>query len=430
MPTLTPTATMLYFPLSGASAAGRTVANWRAARLTLANDYTWFWTQNHNEVIQDDGTLLGSPMEGWVHSHFRDVRAVNPSIKCGVYVGGMANVDSIYPQYEWLTDDDIIHDDNGDSAEQHVNNPPNSYRQTLVNFSRPETRAKLVNGFSAYLAENNIDGIFFDTYDPRFYATYADSFFGLSGGSVDGDVLDPMWWTEAIFLFAQELKARLTDEGREVWIVGLGDAGFDHTDPVDQAMGRYNSNAAGIVDGIIDESIYLAWNSTTVFREHLEAIDLVSLRGSQTFVNCLPRLLAPSQPTENDATRRWFLATYLLVKSAYTFFGYHPYTAYQGADDSNAPFVYTHADWDLDIGEPTGSWQTNATGATTIYYREFVLPNTKNVYAVVNPHATLTGTFGVNGSYKDWHPSTGTPITVSGASYTVSARGAHLLFEQ
>lgn len=402
--------------------------DWYAAQNTLATRYNLVFINPGTEAVPNPSTtMLGAPLLGRLIGIASDLKAINPACKVGIYAGGIASPDSHHPDFEWLSDADRLHTTPGGVAVE-INNPP-SERKRLINLSRAATRAKLVNMWDAWLTKNNMDGILFDSVDPRFYSAYA-SFFGVGSGALEGAVNTSVWWSGPIYNYLKELKDRLARKGKVVYANGIfPDPAYDANDPVSESMGRHNANLGNFGTGAFAEHVHRMYSSTQQFGFYLEVFSRMNLMGIPFIFLFMPWLFATTDVglvwTENTALRRYALCCYLLVKSSVSYFGYNAVAAYLGYDASNQVQVFDSPDWDLSIGSPTSDVLTNTSGATTVYYRKYTL-GTQDIYTVVNPHASSAGNFGVAGTYKDFNAGADVVVTTT---VSIPARTARLYFK-
>lgn len=446
MPNLTPTSIMMYYNMTGV-VTGTHDSNVTpltpGQKRLLATRYDWIWLFLSNEAINDPTTLTGEPLWGFYFGLAKDLKAINPNVKVGMYIGGVASPDFIYHPFHWANNSDLMHDNLGNPAIEFsapISPYLGGYHQKLLNITNSAVRRKMVRRLTVLCKKQGLDGIYVDSYDPGYYASWSQSFYGLGSNALEGDVTDPEFWMPPLQSYVEELRDELAKFNWVAGVVGLGETGRT-SGPVEDVWGFWNSSSAEFGHEIIAEYVARAHANETYFVDLLTACNLVRAKNRRLFYFWQPRLLDITDPavgySDDTAMRRKALGCYLLIKyylspTAFSSFGYHGTSLemYRGYDTNNDAYVYDSTDWDLVIGEPTGDYQVNTAGTADIYWREYILPNAKNVYVVVNISRTQTGVFGVNGSYKDWHPTTGTPITVSGGSYTIAAGATHLLFEQ
>lgn len=398
-------------------------------RERLATRHRWVWIKTDHGVLNSIPSLTGPCNFGPPLALVADLKAINPRVNVGMYVGGLASPDSHHPHYEWLDDADLLHAGPGQALEWSpttVPHQPQERRVKIINYTRPETRAKLIQHWRAFLAEHDLDGVVFDTFHPGYYAAWmaqapatpnAHGGWGLPSGGVEGAFHTEVWWFGALATFAAELRWSLAEDGREVWVNGLYDYPNFGTLPDHQNVGQGYSNVARYASGLLAEYGHVMHRSPADLRGNLEAAALVNGQNRGTFWLIQPGAFAydPSGYSVVDGPdlRRFYLAAFLLLHHPpYTQFGYHPgpmYQAYQEpAPGQYEPWLFDGGeDWDHDYGVAlTGvSWAGDV--ALRQYTRGWAIVNASSNYG----YLTLPP-----GTYRNWHPEAGGLVTLTAAN--------------
>ncbi len=387
----------------------------------LAIRHRWVWINTAHETLDllgDRPNMIGPAEFSGVASLASDLKAIKSSVKVGMYVGGLASPDSHHPHYAPLADEDLLH---ASPSQPVVMNPSQSpaeggaRRVKVINYTRPETRAKLISFWRGFLANHNLDGVVFDTFNPGYYADWmalppatinAEGGFGLTNGGVEGAFHTESWWFAALSLFTWQLRWALAQDGREVWVNGLYDyPGYSAANMDHAAIGRGYSNVEKYNSGLLAEYGHVMHKSPADLRGNIESAMLANAQSRGTFWLIQPGAFAydPSGYTVTDGLilQRFYLACYLLLQSpGYTFFGYHPgpmYQAYRTVNGVNEPWLYDGGeDWDRDYGVATSG--VNWTG--DVAWREYT-----RGYAVVNASSGYGYLTLPVGSYRDWNPA-------------------------
>jgi hypothetical protein len=413
-------------------------------RERLAYRHAWVWIKTDHSVLASVPALEGpcdfcTPLD---LGH--KLKAINPEVKVGMYVGGLASPDSHHPHYAWLDDADLLHASPTQPliwSPTTVPHQPGERRVKVINYTRPETRAKLVEHWRAFLQLYGLDGLTFDTWHPEYYGAWisqppatpnAHGGWGLPNGGVEGAFHTEPWWFEALKVFTAELRWALAQDGREVWVNGLYDyPGYNPNDPNDVAIGRGFTTVAQHASGLLSEYGHVMHKSPADLRGYVESGHLVNAQSRGTFWLLQPGAFAydPSGYTVADSldTQRFYLACYLLVQAPpYTHFGYHSgpmYQAYQVVDGCAEPWLYDGGeDWEQDYGVA----KTDVRWAGNVAWVEYT-----NGYAIVN----ASGDYGYltlpPDVYRNWHPTGGgiVEITTTNPGMNVPPKYGMYLFK-
>lgn len=359
-------------------------------RRRLATRHTWVWLKTASEVLADPAHFLGPADFADIRQKATSLHQINRACQVGLYSGGFCP-DVHNPHFAWITDADMLHHPDGTPAEIVPEAPPAGYenrRIKTINYARPETRAMLIDQWAQFLASNDLQGVFFDSFNPRYLGAWMASAFGLTRGAAEGPVHTADWWAGSLSRFAADLRARLSLMGAEVWANGLQNEFWDAGSVTDQVTGRSYSGVVDYTDGVLSEHIHRTFPSPSELQGLLTSANLVATRLKQSFFFAQPKLLEYTDPgyvawKDYDAAwlYRYYLNVYLLAASPDSLFGYHagdyPYSGFTGPRP-HSPYVFDGApDWDYDFGEPQGPPYLQPDG---LWHRRYT-----NGFAVVNP---------------------------------------------
>ncbi len=406
------TAAMLLFP----------VGTTPEIRQRLAKRHRWVWIKTDHSVLTSVPALTGPCDFSGPLALVADLKAINPKVRVGMYVGGVANPNSHHPHYAPLEDADLLHATPSQPLEwapTTVPHQPGEQRLRIVNYSRPETRAKLIAFWRAFCAEHDLDGITFDTFNPGYYAAWMAlapatpnvyGGFGLPNGGVEGAFHTEAWWFSALSTFCWQLRWALAQDGREVWVNGLYEYP-NYVPTTDQAnIGRGYANVSNYVSGQLSEFGHVMYGSPAALRGNLDVAALATSINRRSFWLLQP--MFQGLPDTQDVAR-FYLACYLLMqKPGYTLFGYHPkpdpYQAHELVNGQYVPYLYDGGeDWDHDYGIARTGVNWTGDVAWREYTRGYAIVNASSGYG----YLTLPA-----GAYRNWHPETGGLVTLTAAN--------------
>lgn len=398
-------------------------------RERLATRHRWVWIKTaHETLVASGGTLnLTGPAEfSGVATLAAQLKSINPRVQVGMYVGGLASPDSHHPHYDWLDDADLLHSSPTQPLTWSPSQSPaepQARRVKIINYNRPETRAKLIQHWRTFLADHNLDGVVFDTFHPAYYAAWmslapatpnANGGFGLPNGGVEGAFHTEAWWFLALSVFVWQLRWALGIDGREVWVNGLYDyPGYNAANTDHAAIGRGYTNVAQYASGLLAEYAHTMHKSPADLRGNIEAAQLVNAQNRGTFWMIHPGAFAydPSGYTVTDSPdlRRFYLAAFLLMqKPPYTYHGYNPgpmYQAFETVNGEHVPWLFDGGeDWDQDYGVARTGVNWTGDVAWREYTRGYAIVNASSGYGYLTlPPAT----------YRNWHPEAGGPVEIT-----------------
>lgn len=381
----------------------------------LATRHAWVWLKADHSVLADPSLLLGPADFSVTALRARQLHAINPACRVGLYSGGFVP-DSHHPHFAWLADADTLHLPDGRPiaiSPSVAPAPPGSRRYTVPNYGRPATRAKLIDCWAEFLAAHDLNGVFFDGFVPKHIAGWMRDELGLGswGGALEGPAHTSPWWAGALSRFTADLRLRLARDNRQVWANGLVNEPWSHDDLSEQITGRAYSGCVDYLDGMLSEHVHRAHASIPELDGMLAAFDLVSARLKPAMAFFQPQLLLNTDPTDeawqapgDPELHRFFLACYLLLQSPETLFGYHDREAYRGWDATGRPYLFDGGSyWDRDYGIPTGPHYTRPDGLhERTYSRGTAIVNPTDQYV-----PRLTGQ-----SVRIWDPVSGPLVVV------------------
>lgn len=346
------------------------------------------------------------------------IKALNRQEKVGIHAGGIVTQNSWFILYNYLNEEDFLHDQAGKPIWLDKNDQTPKFRwQRFVNISNPSTRIRIINGFRDFYIRSgrNIDGFLLDGYVFNEWIAQMPE-----AGCKEGPCRTRDFWINNMITLTQEIKSGLPPE------VGIYYNGFSqgNSDP-------FNVNGAGFAqytDGALMEHPHEIITSPTIFKEYLEGAKKLTDSGKGLFfwvqlqiLNYIAGESRCTNPSDTDACggggsyciiywdksrctdyfdlhnrpndnamQRFFLATYLLIQQkGLTYFGYQP----AGPLDSGMLFFYK--EWNINFGTAQDIYRQDAVG---LYYRHYTYG-----LAVVNPtDQPLTYNFPDNLTYFDW----------------------------
>jgi hypothetical protein len=405
------TACMLYFnPDIGNEGLNEDV------RQRLADRHRWVWLKTGHEVLASRPDLDVPTSFARVGAIVADLKARNPAVRVGMYVGGIASPDSHHPHYGWATGADWIYANPWQPVAINPTHSPalgGERRVRSINYQDAGTRARHAQHWLAFCRQWGLDGICFDHWNPEHYAGWmaqssTDGGFGLVDGGMSGAFHTTQWWFDALAQFSEHLRWTLAQDGREVWGNGLNARSHDPTNVSHQIVGPGFTNCAPFLSGMLSEVAHVMHRSVAELRANLDVAAIVNRMGRPSFWLFQPYTFT-YEPTfwpwlsnlNEIGMRRYFLACYLLFQTPpFTYFGFHDGINYQGytSPAPHQPHLYDGGeDWDRDFGVPLGPVQWSGELAWRHYTRGFVVVNATDGYRQ----------FYVPGTYRDWHPQQG-----------------------
>jgi hypothetical protein len=396
--------------------------------------YDWFW-QN---VDQSDALTPANDFAGAQDWTFLDainagIKSRNPATKHGLYVSaGAAYARPWDPMAGWLTSADSLHAPDGTPFV--YNNGSFSY--TWANYADAGVRERHIAQYLAFLGARNLDGIFFDNWNPLVYAWWINGNSGLSnypGGLREGRYHLTSTWVDWLKTWTTQFRDALEAEGYTLEANGLGPVLGG--DAVNEAfLGTYASNTGTYVSGMIFELGQRMYKNPAIFVDSMTGLFLAQATGTAVWMHCQPWVFRITDPdgspdfsgstvayTLGRDLERFYLATYLIWADSRSYFGYSDQIAYFGVDAGGHAYAFWSPDWDKDFGEPTGRHLHG--GTTGLWWRQYTLG-----YAVVNPTASGL-VFTQPGTYRLWDATTGPLLTVtSGSPLQIPPDSGYFLF--
>lgn len=420
------TAVMLYCP---PSVPWDDVTRERLAR------HRWVWLKTASEVLADPVHFQGPTDFTDIREKAAELKAINPDLKVGLYSGGFCP-DVHNPHYEWLADEDLLHDWSGRPAVLTTEQPAPGYenrRMRAVNYGREATRSELIDCWVAFLDYHDLDGVFFDSFQPRYHAAWMQQAYGLVDGAREGPVHTADWWAGVLAWFTADLRTRLHQDGREVWANGLANDPVTPGSFADRLTGTGYCRLVDYADGVLSEMAVRGHVSLDQLAGTLKAVRAADASG-QVFLFFQPPVLAQTDPSYTgwqqaapEDLHRFFLAYYLLVASERTLFGYHdgpyPYSGFCGPSP-HTPYVFDGgADWERDYGTPLEAYVWRGDGIVTRRYdRGLVVLNQSAEFRQV----------ALPGPMRLWDPVTGYrfPITTPGQVVNVNPKSGWFCWQE
>lgn len=388
-------------------------------RERLATRHRWVWIKTSADVLASVPALMGPCDFGTPLGLAAELKCINPSVRVGMYVGGIASPDSHHPHYDWLDDGDLLHASPSQPlvwSPTTVPHQPGERRLRVINYSSPKTRAKMIGCWRAFLAEHSLDGVVFDTFNPGYYAAWmaqapaspnAYGGFGLTSGGVEGPFHTEAWWFTALSTFCSQLRWALAQDGREVWVNGLYEYP-NYVPTTDQErIGRGYSSVSNYVSGQLSEFGHVMYDSVPALRGNLTVAALANVSNRGAFWLFQP--VFQELPDTQD-THRFYLACYLLLQHVpYTLFGYHPkpdpYQAFEVVEGEHRPYLFDGGeDWDHDYGVALSGVLWAGSVAYRKYTRGWAVVNASDGYG----YLTLPA-----GTYRIWHPIEGGAVEIT-----------------
>jgi hypothetical protein len=385
--------------------------------IETAARYHTVWLLGHTDLAGPCGPDYSS-----IDALVCRLRAANPLLKIGLYVGGLAYKAEIDPPALWLTDADLLHRPDGsplswcDTTGMFSGGDVFTYR--LPNLGSPAVQDKLLDGYCQLVQEHQLDGILIDGYDPTAYAVYVrgappNGMYGATDGCLEGAWHQPDLWMQALAQFGERLRWRLEQIGRQFVFNGIHPyGGYSPDNAIMAWFGEHRTHQVDRASGAMMEAIHLAYDDPTAFSGIVRTVQLATARRRNVFMLASPW---NSQPKTQEV-ERFYLGLYLLVQEPpYTSFGYHPHVPYRAWDGDHPqgqpagdPAVFWSDDWTRDYGYPlTPCMMGDPVGvAWRAYSKGLVLVNPTAIYQQ----------FPLGGVYRIWDQTAGALLDMTPAA--------------